>query len=393
MLFRSQKNTAAELIQRIETAPLAAIDRQDIPDSLQRVLARAMAKRPGDRYQSALAFARALQTVQIELALGVTPVDILDDSVPEEVEQDADDGLTRVRGVVSIDPQTSPAAGLTRPSATTAPPGGTSPALPGGIGRTLPSATGPTEPLGGTAVPDETIVRDAALGETIVRPPASPPPPAPSPQTRGFDETTRNSRPFDVGSARTRGVDAGSGPGAGSGAAAGCDAGGGSGYGDGAGHAAADPDATRDAAEGAGEDAARRRRTALWIGISAAVVVVLAIVVIVASLPGIAPAPKASPSMSASAVPQDVNPVGVPAPARLAGTVQGKSVVFTWQNTAPERGDRYGWSTLTELGASDVQITTQTTVTVPAAAGRTCVQVQIVRADGTYSDFAKACAP
>ena len=50
------------------------------PTSLERALERAMAKSPADRYESALAFARALQKVQIELSHSVTPIDILDDA-------------------------------------------------------------------------------------------------------------------------------------------------------------------------------------------------------------------------------------------------------------------------------------------------------------------------
>ena len=76
-----QRNTAAELIHRIETAPLPPLGRADAPESLERALERAMAKSPADRYESALAFARALQKVQIELSHSVTPIDILDDSV------------------------------------------------------------------------------------------------------------------------------------------------------------------------------------------------------------------------------------------------------------------------------------------------------------------------
>ncbi len=101
--------------------PLPPLGRADVPVSLQRALDRAMAKSPADRYESALAFARALQKVQIELSHSVTPIDILDDQLPDDIEEDEDDGLTRVRGVVSIDPETTPAAGMTRPSAVTAP--------------------------------------------------------------------------------------------------------------------------------------------------------------------------------------------------------------------------------------------------------------------------------
>lgn len=107
------RNGGADLIQRIEGQPLPRLERTDAPVSLQLALERAMAKRPGDRYESAVAFARALQRVQIELSHSVTPIDILDDSPPDDADDD-DGELTRVRGIVSIEPQTHPAAGQTR---------------------------------------------------------------------------------------------------------------------------------------------------------------------------------------------------------------------------------------------------------------------------------------
>lgn len=75
-----------------------------------------MAKNPDDRFPSAVAFARALQKVQIELSHSVTPIDIVDDHPPAEDLDDDGDGLTRVREIVSIDPDV---ASFTRPSATT----------------------------------------------------------------------------------------------------------------------------------------------------------------------------------------------------------------------------------------------------------------------------------
>ncbi len=109
------RNGGADLIQRIESQPVPRLERADAPASLQAVLERAMAKRPGDRFESAVAFARALQRVQIELAHSVTPIDILDDAPEEDTQDpDADGELTRVRGIVSIEPQTGPAAGPTR---------------------------------------------------------------------------------------------------------------------------------------------------------------------------------------------------------------------------------------------------------------------------------------
>ena len=161
--FPGQRNTAAELIQRIETAPLPALGRADVPISLERALQRALAKSSADRYESAIAFARALQKVQIELSHSVTPIDILDDGVAEDVVEDEDEGLTRVRGVVSIDPATDPAAGLTRPT---------------GMSSFAPSAT----PADSYLPPMDTVVRGSVapllsdgVDETVLRAEASPP--------------------------------------------------------------------------------------------------------------------------------------------------------------------------------------------------------------------------
>ncbi|MDN3497569.1 protein kinase, partial [Planococcus sp. APC 4015] len=113
-----ERNSSADLIERIERAALTSLNRPDAPDSLQRVLERTMAKNPDDRYPSAVAFARALQKVQIELSHSVTPIDIVDDHAPAEERDDDGDGLTRVREIVSIDPEM---AAFTRPSAATQP--------------------------------------------------------------------------------------------------------------------------------------------------------------------------------------------------------------------------------------------------------------------------------
>nr|WP_274636825.1 serine/threonine-protein kinase [Microbacterium bovistercoris] len=175
--LQGQRNTAADLIQRIETIPVPPLGRQDVPPSLQRALERAMAKNPADRFPSALELARALQKVQIELSLAVAPIDILDDGMPDDIVEDEDDGLTRVRGVVSIDPETAPAAGLTHPADVT---------------HAGPPTTAPTRPaptLPGPAASEDTVVRTPAaahatapsLDETVMRIPDIPgSPPAPA---------------------------------------------------------------------------------------------------------------------------------------------------------------------------------------------------------------------
>ena len=126
-------NGGLDLITRIQQSPLSGTGRADVPDSLEHLFATSMAKREDDRFGSALEFARALQKVQLELSLSVTPADVLDDSLPSAAEAEEDDGHTRIRGIVTIDP-TAPIAGTANrrppqaaastaaPTAPTAPP-------------------------------------------------------------------------------------------------------------------------------------------------------------------------------------------------------------------------------------------------------------------------------
>lgn len=161
------RNGGADLIQRIETHPVPRLDRADAPESLQQVLERAMAKRPGDRYESAVAFARALQRVQIELTHSVTPIDILDDSPLDEADDEDDGELTRVRGIVSIEPQTAPSAGQTRRrDAEEFAPGSTTSALTGHVTTPADEATVMRPPA--TVIPDD-------IGATVQRVPVAAP--------------------------------------------------------------------------------------------------------------------------------------------------------------------------------------------------------------------------
>jgi serine/threonine protein kinase len=348
--FPEQRNTAADLIQRIETAALPQLGRADTPPALQRTLERAMAKNPADRYESAIAFARALQKVQIELSHSVTPIDILDDGLPDEVEEDEDDGLTRVRGVVSINPETSPAAGLTRPSATTVevpsrfdvgppppvPPASAAPPSQndafGGAGRR--SVTGEQV--------FDTVRRDApapALADTV-RPGAA----APS-----LDETIARPPAFDALAPR-----------------------------------AADAAPAR-----------KPRRALVWslVGVAAVVIVAVIVAVSLPALVGDAPAATPAPTRQ-TAEPQDPISTAVGAPKDLAGTVTPDGVVFTWTNPAPKDGDTYLWGVAAVGADTRFDVVDQPTVTVPAsAAGQTCIEVMVKRANGSSSEPVGGCAP
>ncbi|KXZ61887.1 Serine/threonine-protein kinase PknK [Microbacterium laevaniformans] len=334
------RNGGADLIQRIESQPVPPLTRADAPASLQLVLERAMAKRPGDRYESALAFARALQRVQIELAHSVTPIDILDDAPHEDAEDDADGELTRVRGIVSIEPNTNPAAGPTRRRDRD------NPWAPETTG-TLPAAS--TSAPADTAEP--TLLRgpvsiapqvDIDTSSTIRRPAKGAPLPA---------------HTLDPTDARTA--------------------------------------TAPETAAGADETATPRSRRGLWIGLGiAAAVVVVGAVAVGASLLTTAVEPQASPTPSTTAVAQDPFEGVVPPVTALTGRIEGGGAVFTWTNPDPKDGDAYLWYPYTLSGNGDVRKVTETTVSLPVdAGGTTCVAVTLVRKGGSASTETRKCTP
>lgn len=337
-----QRNGGPDLIERIETMPVPPLGRADAPLSFQRVLERAMAKAPGDRYDSALAFARALQKVQIELAHSVTPIDIIDDGTPEGVVDDEDDGLTRVRGVVSIDPQAAPSS---RPPAADTAMWAPAPADPAIDDTRRTRADADDTRL--SAREDATVRRGP-----VVLPPTPPAPAAPSAWAPGAAPTAA--------------------PPAASAAPA-------------AAPLAAPP-----------PPPAPRSRRGLWFGLGAGAFVVVIAAILAFALPavlggGAEPAETAPPSDA----PVDVVPVAAPVPTELAGVATPEGVVFTWTNPDPVDGDAYLWGIVARDGGEpELQRITDTTVTVPAdASGSTCIEVLTRRANGQASQPATACAP
>ncbi|WP_102509435.1 serine/threonine protein kinase [Sanguibacter massiliensis] len=104
-----QPNGAADLIYRIERSPLPNIDRDDVPTSLQAVLARSMSKDPVRRYPTAVGFAHALQQIERSLGLTATQIDVLDPTeraVPrvQNTSAEVSAEATRARPIVTIDP-------------------------------------------------------------------------------------------------------------------------------------------------------------------------------------------------------------------------------------------------------------------------------------------------
>jgi hypothetical protein len=312
--------------------PLAPIGRPDVPIALERVLQRAMAKAPADRYPSALEFARALQKVQIELAHSVTPIDIIDDGTPAGVVDDADDGLTRVRGVVSIDPAAAPK----KPPASE-------------------ELWAPDEATRRAARdPDATIIRVAAIDPTA-------PPPGPR-----FETPAPAAAPFASAPAAASAPLPTPAPPLPSG-----------------------PPAVP-------APAVPRSKRRLWFVLGAAAFVVVVGVILAFALPAVLGGPaEPTPEASVPDEPIDVVPVVAPAPEGLAGVVGDAGVVFTWTNPDPADGDEYLWGVVSRGGSEPaLERTDQTTVTVPAdPSGTTCIQVLTRRSSGQASSPVNACAP
>ncbi|WP_203137156.1 serine/threonine-protein kinase [Microbacterium sp. JZ31] len=304
-----QRNGSAELIERIERMPLPAIERPDVPSSLFAALSRAMSKDPADRYPSAVAFARALQKVQIELAHSVTPIDILDERPLDAGPEDDDGGLTRVRGVTSI----APIDTSTRPSATTAKVAG---AAPPADDATIVRGPRVVEPIA-----DETILRPRSP-QDVAAPTAAPAPEAAAPTT---------------------------------------------------------PE--------------RSRR---WPTILAASVVGVAVIGIGAAVIGSVIAPEPEPTTAPTVIAQDpLGDGGVPLVEDGEGVIRGGNAVFTWTNPAPAEGDQYRWHRNALSGRGEGHLTTEPTVTVPVeGADQVCIDVYLVRANGTFTNEAVTiCAP
>ena len=98
-------NSALDLITRIERSPVPPTGRDDVPESLEEVFRRGMAKDPAQRFPSAAAFARAIQRVETELHLTPTALDVPDTSWAHggEAGEAGEDQRTRVRSVSTID--------------------------------------------------------------------------------------------------------------------------------------------------------------------------------------------------------------------------------------------------------------------------------------------------
>jgi tRNA A-37 threonylcarbamoyl transferase component Bud32 len=112
-------NSSADLISRINRAKPQPIGRPDVPKSLEQILARAMSRKASDRPASALELVRELQTVESELGIPQTAVEVAMDDWALATVADLE-ARTRIRGAGGAAPAASTRSRRRRRSITSA---------------------------------------------------------------------------------------------------------------------------------------------------------------------------------------------------------------------------------------------------------------------------------
>jgi len=331
-------NDNLSLSSRIKSAEVPRTGRDDVPESLERVLRRAMDKSPERRYQSATEFAAALNAVEMELHLSPTPILVRNDKAvldpaSDGDDDDAGDSGTELASFVPIDPDGPGYTFTTGPDENSASPATLNREQSGDLsdsgmlahGRGRATWQGPLEWTGaasGTGADDE--VDDTQL--------PSPPP-----------------EPTVVGS----------------------------------GSAPPEPAEKPD-----------RRGRVVAIGVAAVAAAVVAGIIGV-STSGKTPAKGTSSRSTAPPVGvKPVDPIGatVPKPGDLTVTRSGGRVTVSWSNPDPRAGDEYLYRIVDPVSPKDYASTKQTRVSVPAQSGRTCIDVILRRSNGHASTSAVGCA-
>ncbi|MBU4464453.1 MAG: serine/threonine protein kinase [Actinobacteria bacterium] len=94
--MESGQNSRDQLRRRIMRATYPRMTRADVPDSVQAILATAMARDPEARYAGAMDFAEAMRAAQTELGYAATPVEVaVDEWAPSPSAIDFSDAAAR----------------------------------------------------------------------------------------------------------------------------------------------------------------------------------------------------------------------------------------------------------------------------------------------------------
>lgn len=342
-----RSNGPLDLIGRIERGRITPIDRDDVPATLQEVLASGMAVRREDRYQSAVEFGRALQRIELELGYSVTGIEVPAIPTAPAAEGEATDAT----GDPPTDPGPDDDATRARSVRVVHPDGPVGPAGPWSAGPPIPAH-----------VPgDDDATRARGVREVHAQAPATG---LPGPGSDLVDDGTVL-RGASSAARRSSGVlDV---PGRVIAPAA---------------EPAVDP------AEPSEEDldragARRRRVIAVAIGAAASVAIVAAAgaaIVLGGSLGGDGDAEPASPATAEDAVVAAT----VPVPEVATGEPVGDGrIVFAVRHDDREEGDRYRWRNADGSGRTAVADGSEIVVEGVGDGRTVCIEVQVQRGSKT----------
>ncbi|RDV09216.1 serine/threonine protein kinase [Arthrobacter sp. RT-1] len=356
-------NSQRELINRISTMALPRLGRADVPESLELALSTAMAKSPQSRYSSAHAFALALQRIQAELNLSVTPFEVLEE--PHQEDSHPDDGFeeTRVRSIAAIDPERT----------------GSAPTFPA---RTWPQDTskgGNNRGTGGpgSAAPPSRLPAAGAL-------PASPAAPAPQvPAGLPAQDVRHDGGPQEWAQATVLRGGAGSAAPHDGGPAHAADAS----YTGAADTTVHRPARVDEPAVAPVRDHGKRN---LWLALSGGTLLALAAVVGLVVANAAPHTPEAVETQQVNNPPADALDSGtVPDVEGLAAarTSHDRNIIeFSWTNPQPQEDDTYKYRTKSAKSDGEYEtVLTESTFVSGFLEPPICVQVILVRADGSAS--------
>ncbi|ALV44631.1 hypothetical protein MB46_02950 [Arthrobacter alpinus] len=375
-------NSQRLLMDRIASAPVPRLGRADVPEAFEMVLATAMAKSPNSRYRSAKDFARALMRVQADMNLSVTPFEVQEEVAAPDARPEEHEEATRVRSIVSIDPDAS-TSNPTFPSRvrrdTTGSGGGpfagtpqinTVPGVTGtttGLnrnGQTVPSqapGTAATSPNSGAnqvaEVSSDTVggptVRNNAAGRTF----SSVASPTEWADSRPGHESRMQAADFVLDSTVQR--------------------------------------AELQAPQPAEPAPAPPAKSRLWLGLASGAVLLAAVVVGIIVFVNVGAPKQDDPIAQESTTPPTALVIGaeVPAVTELAAAPKNGGSEWTWKNPDPEDGDKYLWAAVSAVDSGEFKPTTDTKVfVVNGSNDQSCISVKLVRKNGQTSPETKKCS-
>ncbi len=100
-------NKSNDLVSRINKGKPQPIGRPDVPQTLERALFRAMSRKPENRPESVLELIRELQSVELELGVVQTPIEVAMDDWALATVADMED-RTLIRGTSAVAPSGNP---------------------------------------------------------------------------------------------------------------------------------------------------------------------------------------------------------------------------------------------------------------------------------------------